>query len=69
MLGQNEKLTVELDDEDISTEKLTIYSPASSNTIRDAGVPLAMPEEVWAVYVKAYGVFADAAVWLEATTP
>ena len=62
MRGQNQKLTVELDDEAISTEKLTMYSPASSNTMRDAGVPLAMPEEVPAVYVKAYAVFVEAAV-------
>ena len=49
--GQNQKVTVLADVEDICAENEIIYCPASSNTKRDAGVPLVTPSDMPAVYV------------------
>ena len=45
MRGQNRNVTELAVDDDICAEKLTAYSPASLNTMRLDGVPLAMPSE------------------------
>jgi len=37
--------------------------------MRDAGVPFVMPSAMLEVYVKAYAVFVDAAVWSVVTAP
>ncbi len=66
--GQNQKFTLD-DDDAICAEKLIMYSPPSANTMRLAGVPFVIPSAILEVYVKAYAVLADVAVWSVETAP
>ena len=67
--GQNQKLTVLLDVDEICAENETMYCPASSKTKRDAGVPCVMPSEIAVVYVSGYAVLTTAAVTSAAMPP